>query len=173
MGKFFSDNVETALQYIYYDNRLRLHRGQEGFNLLLKASEAGDGDEHDGDDEHVGLRGRGDVDEAREREGHVGQVHDDERRVEREAADHVEDDLQQRALARLGRAGVADHEERADGGDLPARDEPVEVVGRHDDEHAGEEQEHERQELVAAIVRLATLAAGGLVLVVLEVLHVA
>ena len=44
MGKFFSDDVETALQYIYYDNRLRLHRGQEGFNLLLKASEAGDGD---------------------------------------------------------------------------------------------------------------------------------
>ena len=44
MGKFFSDDVEAALQYIYYDNRLRLHRGQEGFNLLLKASEAGDGD---------------------------------------------------------------------------------------------------------------------------------
>ena len=44
MGKFFSDDVETALQYIYYDNRLRLHRGQEGFDLLVKASEAGDGD---------------------------------------------------------------------------------------------------------------------------------
>lgn len=44
MGKFFSDSVETALQYIYYDNRLRLHRGQEGFDLLMKASEAGDGD---------------------------------------------------------------------------------------------------------------------------------
>ena len=44
MGKFFSDDVETALQYIYYDNRLRLHRGQEGFDLLVKASGEGDGD---------------------------------------------------------------------------------------------------------------------------------
>ena len=44
MGKFFSDDVEKALQYIYYDNRLRLRRGQEGFDLLVKASEAGDGD---------------------------------------------------------------------------------------------------------------------------------
>ena len=32
------------MQYIYYDNRLRLRRGQEGFDLLAKASEAGDGD---------------------------------------------------------------------------------------------------------------------------------
>ncbi|HJC48233.1 MAG TPA: sel1 repeat family protein [Candidatus Lachnoclostridium pullistercoris] len=44
MGKFFSDDVETALQYIYYDNRLRLHRGQEGFQLLAEASGRGDGD---------------------------------------------------------------------------------------------------------------------------------
>lgn len=44
MGNFFSDEVETALQYIYYDNRLRLHRGQEGFDILVKASDQGDGD---------------------------------------------------------------------------------------------------------------------------------
>lgn len=44
MGKFFSDEVEQALQYIYYDNRLGGRRGQEGFDLLVKASEAGDGD---------------------------------------------------------------------------------------------------------------------------------
>lgn len=44
MGKFFSDSVEKALQYIYYDNRLGGQRGQEGFDLLVQASEAGDGD---------------------------------------------------------------------------------------------------------------------------------
>lgn len=37
MGKFFSDEVEQALQYIYYDNRLGGRRGQEGFDLLVKA----------------------------------------------------------------------------------------------------------------------------------------
>lgn len=44
MGKFFSDDVEKALQYIYYDNRVGGQRGKEGFELLTKASEAGDGD---------------------------------------------------------------------------------------------------------------------------------
>ena len=44
MGKFFSDAVEQALQYIYYDNRLGVRRGREGFELLERASEAGDGD---------------------------------------------------------------------------------------------------------------------------------
>lgn len=42
MGKFFSDEVEKALQYIYYD--VRAGRGAEGFRILEKASEAGDGD---------------------------------------------------------------------------------------------------------------------------------
>lgn len=44
MGKFFSDNVERALQYIYYENRTGGRRGQEGFDLLVQASQAGDGD---------------------------------------------------------------------------------------------------------------------------------
>ena len=35
MGRFFSDRVETALKYIYYD--LRSGRGQEGFRLLERA----------------------------------------------------------------------------------------------------------------------------------------
>lgn len=42
MGKIFSDAVEQALQYIYYD--MRAGRGQEGFRLLEEASAAGDGD---------------------------------------------------------------------------------------------------------------------------------
>lgn len=42
MGKFFSDEVEKALCYIYYD--LRAGRGAEGYRILEKASEAGDGD---------------------------------------------------------------------------------------------------------------------------------
>ena len=42
MGKVFSDAVEQALQYIYYD--MRAQRGQEGFRLLEQASAAGDGD---------------------------------------------------------------------------------------------------------------------------------
>ena len=44
MGKYFSDAVETALQYIFYDNRTRAIRGQEGLKLLIAASDAGDGD---------------------------------------------------------------------------------------------------------------------------------
>lgn len=42
MGKCFSDAVEQALRYIYYD--LRLGKGKEGFQLLEQASAAGDGD---------------------------------------------------------------------------------------------------------------------------------
>lgn len=42
MGKCYSDEVEKALQYIYYD--LRAGKGAEGLALLEKASAAGDGD---------------------------------------------------------------------------------------------------------------------------------
>ena len=41
MGRFFSDKVETALKYIYYDLASRAER-QEGFQPLQEA--AGDGD---------------------------------------------------------------------------------------------------------------------------------
>ena len=42
MGKNFSDAVEQALRYIYYE--ARLGKGAEGLELLKKASEEGDGD---------------------------------------------------------------------------------------------------------------------------------
>lgn len=42
MGQCFSDEVEQALKYIYYD--LCAGKGAEGFALLEKASAAGDGD---------------------------------------------------------------------------------------------------------------------------------
>ena len=42
MGRFFSDPVELALKYIYYD--LRARRGQEGFQLLQQAAQDGDAD---------------------------------------------------------------------------------------------------------------------------------
>ena len=42
MGRFFSDPVERALKYIYYD--LRSRRGQEGFQLLQQAVQNGDSD---------------------------------------------------------------------------------------------------------------------------------
>lgn len=42
MGKVFSDAVEQALQYIYYN--VRTGQGQEGFRLLEQASAGGDGD---------------------------------------------------------------------------------------------------------------------------------
>lgn len=44
MGQFYSDNVEKALQYIYYENRGRSLHGQEGLQLLIDAAAAGDGD---------------------------------------------------------------------------------------------------------------------------------
>ena len=42
MGRFFSDPVERALKYIYYD--LRSRRGQEGFQLFQQAVADGDAD---------------------------------------------------------------------------------------------------------------------------------
>ena len=42
MGRFFSDKVETAIRYIYYD--LGTQRGQEGFRLLQEACREGDAD---------------------------------------------------------------------------------------------------------------------------------
>ena len=42
MGRFFSDRVETALKYIYYD--MGAGRGQEGFQLLQEAVWDGDAD---------------------------------------------------------------------------------------------------------------------------------
>lgn len=42
MGRFFSDAVEQALKYIYYD--LRGGQGQEGFRLLQQAVQDGDAD---------------------------------------------------------------------------------------------------------------------------------
>ena len=42
MGQWFSDAVEEALKYIYYD--VRAGKGAEGLELLKKASDAGDGD---------------------------------------------------------------------------------------------------------------------------------
>jgi len=42
MGKNYSDAVEQALQYIYYD--VRAGKGKEGFQILEQASAAGDGD---------------------------------------------------------------------------------------------------------------------------------
>lgn len=42
MGKFFSDTVEQALEYVCYNERAG--RGKEGFAMLEEASAAGDGD---------------------------------------------------------------------------------------------------------------------------------
>ena len=99
------------------------------------------------------------------------QVHESDQK--RDAAQHVEDDLGKGVLDGLGRARVANHKERAHGGDFPAAEQPLKVVARHDDEHGREEQEHKRQELRATVGR-GLPAQRSLVLVVgLEVLHVA
>ncbi len=42
MGKAFSDKVEQALQYIYYNEREQ--KGEEGRNLLVEAIQEGDAD---------------------------------------------------------------------------------------------------------------------------------
>ena len=85
---------------------------------------------------------------------------------EGDAADEVHDDLTEGVSHGLLGAGVADEEERAHRGDLPAGEQPHHVVREHDEEHRREEGEHEGEEHRAAILR-----AFGLV--GLEVLHVA
>ena len=44
MGKYFSEDVENALAYIYYDMRNGKAKGKEGFALLKKAAAKDDGD---------------------------------------------------------------------------------------------------------------------------------
>ena len=61
---------------------------------------------------------------------HVDGVQVDHGDVERQAAHHVEVDLQQGVLLGLGRLRVADHKERADRGDLPAGEDPVQCCRR-------------------------------------------
>ena len=117
--------------------------------------------------------GAGKLDHARDGQRHAVEVQEHKARQKRDAAQHVEDDLGKGVFDGLGRARVANHKERAHGGDFPTAEQPLQVVARHDDEHGREEQEHKRQELRASVGR-GLPAQRCLVLVVgLEVLHVA
>ena len=117
--------------------------------------------------------GAGKLDHARDGQRHAVNVQVHESGQKRDAAQHVEDDLGKGVFDGLGRARVANHKERAHGGDFPTAEQPLQVVARHDDEHGREEQEHKRQELRATVGR-GLPAQRCLVLVVgLEVLHVA
>lgn len=138
----------------------------------------GKGGERQQDDRHHqqrGLRGvgSGKLDHTGDglRRAAYMQVH--EARQKRNAAQHVEDDLGKGIFDGPGRARVANHKKRAHGGDFPATEQPLQVVAYHDNEHGREEQGHERQELRTTVGR-SLPAQRGLVLVVrLEVLHVA
>ena len=100
----------------------------------------GKGGERQQDDRHHqqrGLRGAGagKLDHARDGERHAVEVQEHKARQKRDATQHVEDDLGKGVFDGLGRARVANHEERAHGGDFPAAEQPLQVVARHDDEH--------------------------------------
>ena len=141
---------------------------------LCGLGERGERQQDDRHHQQRGLRGSGagKLDHARDGQRHAVNVQVHESGQKRDAAQHVEDDLGEGILDGLGRARVANHEERAHGGDFPATEQPLKVVARHDDEHGREEQEHKRQELRATVGR-GLPAQRGLVLVMgLEVLHV-
>ena len=149
---------------------------QPGVERHLRGlGERGKRQQNDRHHQQSGLRGAGagKLDHARDGQRHAVNVQVHESGQKRDAAQHVEDDLGKGVFDGLGRARVANHEERAHGGDFPAAEQPLQVVARHDDEHGREEQEHERQELRATVGR-GLPAQRGLVLIVrLEVLHVA
>ena len=140
---------------------------------LSRLGEAGDGKHEQRHDEQRRLRPCCDIGEAVDRKRHARDVQHHQRHVKRQAAHHVEVDLKRRAALRVRRAREADHEVRAHGGNLPARNEPVEVVRGHDDEHRRKKEEHEGDELVTAIGRLLSALFCRLALMMLEVLHVA
>ena len=142
---------------------------------LCGLGERGERQQNDRHHQQRGLRGAGagKVDHARDGHRQLVEVQEHKTRQKRDAAQHVKDDLGKGVFDGLGRARVANHEERANGGDFPAAEQPLQVVARHDDEHGREEQEHKRQELRATVGR-GLPAQRCLVLVVgLEVLHVA
>ena len=138
----------------------------------------GKGSQRQQNDRHHQQRGSrgaglGKSDHAGDGHRHAVEVQEHKARQKRDAAQHVEDNLGKGVFDGLGRACVANHEERAHGGNFPAAEQPLQVVARHDDEHGREEQEHKRQELRATVGR-GLPAQRGLVLVVsLEILHVA
>ena len=142
---------------------------------LCGLGECGERQQNDRHHQQRGLRGSGagKLDHARDGQRHAVNVQVHKSGQKRDTAQHVEDDLGESVFYGLGRARVANHEERAHGGDFPATEQPLKVVACHDDEHGREEQEHKRQELRAS-VRRRLPAQRCLVLVVgLEVLHIA
>ena len=142
---------------------------------LCGLGERGERQQNDRHHQQRRLRGSGTgkLDHARDGQRHAVNVQVHESGQKRDTAQHVEDDLGESVFYGLGRARVANHEERAHGGDFPATEQPLKVVACHDDEHGREEQEHKRQELRASVGRRLP-AQRCLVLVVgLEVLHVA
>ena len=138
----------------------------------------GERGERQQDDRHNQQRrlhgaGAGKLDHAGDGHRHAVEVQEHKTRQKRDAAQHVEDDLGEGVFDGLGRARVANHEERAHGGDFPTAEQPLQVVARHDDEHGREEQEHERQELRATVGRGLPTQRGLVLVMGLEVLHVA
>ena len=118
-------------------------------------------------------RGAATAHEGAELEGVHLRAHVNEGKRERDTAEHVHPDLAERVGRGLRRLGVADEEERADGGDFPHREHPHQVVEEHEAEHGGEEGEHHREEDRLAIGRRLLALSGELVLMMLEVAHVA
>ena len=106
-----------------------------------------------------------DLDELREVEGVQVDGAPIKGNQEADAAKHIEDDLPEGVVDGLFGLGVADKQERADRGDLPAGKEPAKVVREDDDEHRGQEQVHDREEDVATVL-------GTFGLMMLEIDHV-
>ena len=142
---------------------------------LCGLGECGERQQNDRHHQQRGLRGfgAGKLDHARDGQRHAVNVQVHESGQKRDTAQHVKDDLGEGVLDGLGRARVANHKERAHGGDFPAAEQPLKVVARHDDEHGREEQEHKRQELRATVGRGLPAQRGPVLVVGLEVLHVA
>ena len=138
---------------------------------LRRLRHAGEREQGHGQNEHAGRDGVGDGRVRSSFQKHAEQARlalktkPENCRLEREAAQHVHDDLAECIVDGFFGLREADEQERAQRSDFPGCVNPTQVVGKHNVVHGGKEREHEREEPRTAVFLLGVMR--------LEIFHVA